>query len=200
MLGQLSNKGKCTLCALTGWVRYGNPEARNLSMEAFLPLVLKSLLAGCGIKSLAPLTLHLVPHLHFPVIWGDFIEFHAQFEGNLGVFKSTLWPDDDQVPFYADDQVGLGHTGHFPGGEANSYREKGNACKAYILMCVMEETPGCWGLLWERLWSKAHCANHWRYSLRSHYPSRFTVSVSLVWQIQPLRRVVLKFSKNVQRD
>lgn len=57
---------------------------------SFLPFVLKSRLIAS--KARQALTLHWLhgPHLHFPVICGDFFKFLAQFEGNLGVFESAL--------------------------------------------------------------------------------------------------------------
>lgn len=60
-------------------------------------------------------------HLAVPVISGALVELLPQLEGDLSVLKGALGADDHLVALLADDDSGLGHVPHLPGGEAHAW-------------------------------------------------------------------------------
>lgn len=60
-------------------------------------------------------------HLAVPVVGGALVKLLPQLEGDLGVLEGALGADDHLVALLADDDGGLGHVAHLPGGEAHAW-------------------------------------------------------------------------------
>lgn len=62
-------------------------------------------------------------YLAVPVISGALVELLPQFEGDLSVLEGALGADEHLVALLADDDGGLGHVSHLPGGKAHAWTE-----------------------------------------------------------------------------